>query len=73
MLDTVNAVLKVIEMKNREEFVYSYTIDDYGTMTVFENNTVLCKISDVNEKDGREMLAEIVYDMRGIELDESKN
>ncbi len=73
MLDTVNVVLRVTEMKDIEKFVYSYTIDDYGTMIVFENDTVLCTISDVNKKNGREVFAEIVYEMRGIELDESKN
>lgn len=73
MLDTVNVVLRVTEMKDIEIFVYSYTIDDYGRMTVFENDTVLCTISDVNKKNGREVFAEIVYEMRGIELDESKN
>ena len=73
MLDTVNVVLRVTEMKDIEKIVYSYTIDDYGTMIVFENDTVLCTISDVNKKNGREVFAEIVYEMRGIELDESKN
>ena len=73
MLPAVNAVLRkgILEMsENKKKYKYSYSIDDYGTMTVFENNSAICTVSDIHEEDADDMLAEIVYEMRGVDIDE---
>ena len=55
--------------ENKAKHRYSYSIDDFGTMTVFEDHKVLCTISDVSEETADDMLAEIVYEMRGVDID----
>lgn len=45
---------------------YSYNIDEKNTMTIWENNAVLCTISDVRKNSAKELFKEVVYDMRKI-------
>ena len=48
---------------------YSYSINDStNEMTVWEDNCVLCTISDVDEKQAKEMFYDVVFELRGIDL-----
>lgn len=58
---------------NREvkmEHQYSYSLDDYNTLTIWEDNCTLATISDVRKKEAEELFVTIVYELRGIDLDE---
>lgn len=50
--------------------LYSYSVDDNNVMTVMEGCSTLCTISDVAEENAEDMFREVVFEMRGISLDE---
>lgn len=52
-----------------ERHQYSYSIDDYNLMTIWEDDCVLCTVSDVhNEEQAKTLLQEIVFELRGVVL-----
>ena len=52
------------------EHQYSYSLDDYNTLTVWEDNCTLATISDVTEDQAEDIFVEVVYELRNIDLDE---
>lgn len=50
--------------------LYSYSVNDNKVMTVMEGCSILCTISDVSEEDAENMFREVVFEMRGISLDD---
>lgn len=50
--------------------LYSYSVDDNEVMTIWERSSILCTVSDVTEENAEDMFREIVFEMRGISLDE---
>ena len=51
---------------------YSYSINDNGVMTIYENNAILATIEDCdkNDKIGCDALfKDVVYELKNIDLD----
>ena len=48
--------------------VYTYSIDDYNELYVYENGYLLATVNDVEPSNAQDMLEEIVFDKRGINL-----
>ena len=53
---------------------YSYSINDVkNTMTIWEDNCVMCTISDIaDDENARDIFYDVVYEMRGIYLPEEE-
>lgn len=41
---------------------YSYSLDDYGTLTVYVNDCAIAEISDCTEEGAEEMMLEVLAD-----------
>lgn len=55
--------------------VYNWTTDDYGRLIVYEDDCVLAEISnedidDISDEALEELFKEVIWEMRGINLDE---
>ena len=53
---------------------YSYDVNEStNEMTIWEDDYVLCTISDVkNDKNAKNIFYEVVYELRGIDLEEEE-
>lgn len=48
---------------------YYYNLTPDNTLEVFENNCLMATISNVKKRNALNMFLEIVFEMRGVELD----
>ncbi len=49
---------------------YSYSVDDDNELYIYENGYLLATVSDVAPSKAQDMLEEVVFDKRGIDLAE---
>ena len=47
---------------------YSYSLDGFGTMSIWEDDCLLCTMSDCYESDCEQLFEDVVFEMRGIAL-----
>lgn len=57
--------------------VYNWTTDDYGRLIIYEDDCVLATITnedidDISDEALEELFKEVVWEMRGINLDEEE-
>lgn len=57
--------------------VYNWTTDDYGRLIIYEDDCVLATITnedidDISDEALEELFKEVVWEMRGINLDEGE-
>ena len=56
---------------------YNWTTDDYGRLIIYEDDCVLATITnedvdDISDEALEELFKEVVWEMRGINLDEGE-
>lgn len=54
------------------EHQYSWSVDENHVMTVWENNTVLATLEDCFDTSLEELFADVVYELRGVDLNAEK-
>ena len=58
------------EIAESYKSVYTYSVDDDNELYIYENGYLLATISDVAPSKAQDMLEEVVFDKRGIDLAE---